>query len=178
MNRWSTVARRIRVPAGFAFAAVYLWLAQPGWRSLAWGVPFIVLGLLVRALAAGHLRKNQEVTTSGPYAWVRNPLYLGSLSLVTGFAVAGHSLWLAALLLVLFPLLYVPVVLAEEEWLRQRFPEFDDYAERVPRFLPRLRGDHAPWMGFSWQLYRRHREYQALLGALAVLSVLVGKVLL
>ena len=88
MAEWSRVARRIRVPLGFVFAVLYFWLARPTWRSLEIGTLLIVPGLLIRALASGHVRKNEALATSGPYAHTRNPLYLGSLLIGIGFALA------------------------------------------------------------------------------------------
>ena len=90
MAEWSRVARRIRVPLGFAFAILYFWLARPAWRSLALGSVLIVLGLLLRAWASGNVRKDEALATSGPYAYTRNPLYLGSLLIGIGFAVAAR----------------------------------------------------------------------------------------
>jgi protein-S-isoprenylcysteine O-methyltransferase Ste14 len=181
MNSWSKIARRIRVPLGFAFAVVYLWRAQPTWQSLLEGAVFIVLGLGLRAVASGHLRMNAEVTSSGPYAYVRNPLYLGSLMVAAGFAVAARDVWLAIAMLVFFLAVYLPVIFAEEEWLRANFPAFEDYARDVPRLWPRLwprfsRAGAAPG-GFSRELYLQHREYNAVLGAVAMLAALVVKLL-
>ena len=76
---WSRIARRIRVPLGFVFAAFYLWRAKPTWTSLAIGAAIALLGIFVRAVASGHVEKNRELTMTGPYAYVRNPLYLGSI---------------------------------------------------------------------------------------------------
>ena len=177
MTSWSKIARRIRVPLGFALAAVYLWRAHPSWPSLMEGSVLIVLGLAVRAVASGHLRKNAEVTTSGPYAYLRNPLYLGSLTMAAGFAVAARDVWLAAAMLVFFLAVYLPVIFSEEAWLRANFPEFEEYARRVPRLWPRFsRADVAPGR-FSRKLYLEHREYNALLGAVAMLGALVVKLL-
>ncbi len=88
---WSKIARRIRVPLGFVFAVLYFWLAKPTWRFIALGAILIIPGLLIRALASGHVRKNEALATSGPYAYTRNPLYLGSLLMGIGFAVAARS---------------------------------------------------------------------------------------
>jgi len=176
MSSWSKIARRIRVPLGFVLAAAYLWRAQPSWQSLLEGAVFIVLGLGLRAVASGHLRKNTEVTASGPYAYVRNPLYLGSLLVAAGFAVAARDWWLAGGMLAFFLTVYLPVILSEEAWLRAHFPEFEEYARRVPRLWPRLGAGAAPG-SFSRELYLQHREYNALLGAVAMLAVLVVKLL-
>src|SRR6201998_3219545 len=181
MAEWSRVARRIRVPLGFAFAVLYFWLARATWRSLALGAVVIVAGLLVRAFASGHVRKNEALATSGPYAYTRNPLYLGSLLIGIGFAVAGRSWWVGVALVAMFFALYFPVFLEKEAFLRQKFPEFDEYSRDVPRISPRLTPhpstrDSAA-AGFSSDLYLQHREYNALLGAIAMLAALAAKVL-
>lgn len=177
MSSWSKIVRRIRVPLGFALAAVYLWRAHPDWHSLIHGSVLILFGLALRGVASGHLRKNAEVTTTGPYAYVRNPLYLGSLIMAAGFAVAARDWWLAAGMLVFFLAVYLPVILSEEAWLRSNFPAFEDYARRVPRLWPRFRREGTTEGHFSRELYLQHREYNALLGAVAMLAALVVKLL-
>jgi protein-S-isoprenylcysteine O-methyltransferase Ste14 len=174
MAGWSQIARRIRVPLGFLLAVLYFWLARPSWRSMMLGTILIVPGLLIRALASGHVRKNESLATSGPYAYTRNPLYLGSLLIGWGFAVAARSWWVGVALLVMFFAIYVPVIGDEEAFLRQKFPEFEEYARRVPRMFPRLKrasgGDSA---GFSVDLYRKHREYNAFVGAMGMMGALI-----
>lgn len=177
MASWSRIARRIRVPLGFAFAALYFWLAKPTAASLVIGAAVVVPGLVVRALASGHVQKNEQLTTSGPYAYTRNPLYLGSLVLAAGFVIAARSWWIAAVTLLLFLAIYLPVIRAEEAFLRERFAEFADYAERVPRLLPRLTSFGNHHAEFSWDLYRKHREYNAIIGAVAMMAALVAKLL-
>jgi len=177
MSDWSRIARRIRVPLGFAFAVLYFWLARPTWESLAFGAIAIAPGLLIRALASGHVRKNEALATSGPYAYTRNPLYLGSLLIGVGFAMAARSWWVGVVLVVMFFAIYLPVIRGEEEFLRQKFPEFEEYSRRVPRMLPRIVPAHsadAPG-GFSFELYMKHREYNALIGALAMIAALITK---
>ena len=179
MSEWSRIARRIRVPLGFVFAVFYLWIARSTWRSMAVGAIAIVPGLLIRALASGHVRKNEALTTTGPYAYTRNPLYLGSLLIGVGFAAAARSWWVGVVLAVMFFAIYIPVIREEEAFLRQKFPEFEEYARRVPRMLPRL--TRAPStsneasVGFSLDLYLKHREYNAVLGALAVMAALIAQ---
>jgi protein-S-isoprenylcysteine O-methyltransferase Ste14 len=179
MAEWSRIARRIRVPLGFAFALLYFWLAHPSWRSMALGAALVAPGLLIRALASGHVRKNEALATSGPYAYTRNPLYLGSLLMGVGFAVAARSWWIGAALIVFFLAIYVPVIRDEEAFLRQKFPEFEEYARQVPQLFPRLvpgaKSDDASSAGFSRDLYIKHREYNALLGALGMMSALIFK---
>jgi protein-S-isoprenylcysteine O-methyltransferase Ste14 len=176
-DNWSTIARRIRVPLGFLLAGLYVWLARPTARSIVLGVTIAAAGLLIRALASGHVEKNQRLTTSGPYAYTRNPLYLGSLIIGAGFAVAARSGWIAAAMAALFLAIYIPVIRSEEAYLRRAFPEFDAYAARVPRLLPRLSAASHNAGSFSWELYRKHREYNAALGAAAITAVLVIKLM-
>jgi protein-S-isoprenylcysteine O-methyltransferase Ste14 len=178
---WSRIARRIRVPLGFVFAVLYFWLARPTWRFLALGTVLIVPGLLIRSLASGHVRKNEALATSGPYAYTRNPLYLGSLLIGVGFAVAARSWWVGVVLVVMFFAIYLPVIRDEEAFLRGKFPEFEEYAMRVPRMFPRVvtgPGESEAPAGFSLELYRKHREYNALLGALAMMAALILKLTL
>lgn len=179
MAEWSRIARRVRVPLGFVFAVFYFWLARPSWLSIAIGVVIVVPGLLTRAMASGHVRKNESLATSGPYAYTRNPLYLGSLLIGVGFAVAARSWWIGAALVVMFFAIYLPVIKNEEAFLREKFPEFEEYAQRVPRLFPRMirRSEAEASVGFSTDLYRKHREYNALVGALAMLAALVTKML-
>jgi len=177
MASWPQFARRARVPLGFVLAALYLWLARPAWRSTLLGLLLIVPGLLIRTLASGHVQKNEQLAITGPYAYTRNPLYLGSLVLAAGFAVAARSWWIAAAMAVIFLAVYVPVIRSEEAFLRSRFPEFDEYARQVPQLLPRVTPFRHHSQSFSWQLYWKHREYNAALGALAMLAALAAKLL-
>ena len=176
---WARVAKRVRVPLGFVFAGVFLWLARPSAASMAWSLVLVGPGVWVRAYASGYVKKNRELTTTGPYAHTRNPLYLGSMMIAFGFAAASRSWWIAGLLALLFAAVYAPVIRGEEEYLRAAFAGFDDYARRVPRLLPRLTaaagpatGGGAPDGGFSPALYRKHREYNALVGAMAIYAAL------
>jgi protein-S-isoprenylcysteine O-methyltransferase Ste14 len=182
MKAWSKTARRIRVPLGFVFAILYFYLAHPTWSSIALGFIAIVPGLLIRALASGHVRKNEALATSGPYAHTRNPLYLGSLLIGIGFAIAARSVWVGVVLVVMFFAIYIPVIRDEELFLREKFPEFEEYARTVPRMLPRFTSLTASKSessaDFSLDLYLKHREYNALLGAAAVLAGIVVKMML
>jgi protein-S-isoprenylcysteine O-methyltransferase Ste14 len=174
---WSTVARHIRVPLGFLFAVFYIWLAKPTAVSILSGTALVVPGLALRALASGHVQKNEQLTTSGPYAHTRNPLYLGSLMLAAGFALAARSWWIAGALVVFFLVIYIPVIRAEEAFLRQRFPQFEEYARNVPSLLPRLSRYGSTADSFSWDLYWKHREYNSLLGAALITAALVVKLI-
>lgn len=172
--RWQRIARRIRVPLGFLTAVLYLFELMrraPQPAAVAWSLTLVLPGLWLRAYAAGYVKKNRELTVTGPYAYTRNPLYLGSMLMASGFAVALLS-WPVALVLAFgFAVVYVPVIASEERFLRATFPGFDDYCRQVPRLIPRLtpapnqKGKSAPG-AFSFSLYTRHREYNAAIGAL------------
>jgi protein-S-isoprenylcysteine O-methyltransferase Ste14 len=176
MGEWSQIARRIRVPLGFVFALFYFWLARPTWRSMALGLVLMIPGLVIRALASGYVRKNESLATSGPYAYTRNPLYLGSLLMGVGFCVAARSWWVGGVLVAMFFAIYLPVIRDEEAFLRRTFPEFEEYARRVPRMLPRLgRAPGEVSGGFSLELYLKHREYNAALGVVGMVAALAVK---
>lgn len=181
MASWARIATRIRVPLGFLFAAAYLWFARPGWAWITAGIILVCGGLVVRAAAAGHIRKNRELTTTGPYAYTRNPLYLGSILIAVGFVVAARNTWIAVAALVMFLAIYLPVIRAEELYLRSAFPEYEHYAAQVPRFLPRLRPYRSSAEAsdrYSQALYMRHREYNALLGSALMMAALIAKMML
>lgn len=171
--RWQRVARRIRVPLGFLAAALYLfelWRRAPQPAAVAWSLALVLPGLWLRAYAAGYVKKNRELTQTGPYAFTRNPLYLGSMLMAGGFALALLSWPVAVVLAAGFIAIYVPVIASEERFLRATFPEFDAYCRRVPRLIPRLTRGFGPngssaQGAFSLSLYLRHREYNASIGA-------------
>ena len=178
MASWQKIARRIRVPLGFLFAAAYLWLAHPALWSLIAGSCFAAIGLLIRASASGHVRKNEQLTTTGPYAYTRNPLYLGSLIIALGFVIASRSWIVAAIAIALFFAIYIPVIRGEEEFLRAQFQEFAEYAQHVPRLIPRLTACGDSRSSFDRHLYWKHREYNAAIGALCMMAALIVKILL
>ena len=173
MQWWRTIARRIRVPLGFLTAALYLfelWRRPPVPAAVAWSLALVLPGLWLRAYASGYVKKNSELTQTGPYAHTRNPLYLGSSLMAAGFALALLSWPVAVVLAAGFAIIYIPVIAGEEQFLRATFPEFDDYCRRVPRLIPRLSTQPGPkdknsGAAFSLSLYLKHREYNAAMGA-------------
>jgi protein-S-isoprenylcysteine O-methyltransferase Ste14 len=173
-KRYADLAARLRVPCGFLLVAAFAYFSAPTFRSLAVGLPVAASGLLLRAWAAGHLAKNERLAISGPYAYVRNPLYLGTLLAALGFALGARRWLLGALFAAVFVLIYLPVVELEEQYLNQLFPDYAAYAARVPRLFPRW--PHAPSdHRFRWALYGKNQEYQALLGFLAGVAWLVWR---
>ena len=165
--------QRLRVPLGFAIAAAVLYLAKPTGLSILLGLPLALIGATFRAMAAGTIRKDATLATDGPYAWTRNPLYLGSFLLAAGFSIMSASIVAAMLLIVPSLLIYPRVIHKEEAHLAKLFPDqFPHYHQRVPRFLPRFAGSSS---AFSFQQYLANREYNTALGFLAVLAVFVVK---
>ena len=177
-SRWSLIARRIRIPLGFLAAIFFVWLAHPTRASLIAGSLVMLPGLLLRGRASGHVQKDKQLTTSGPYAYTRNPLYLGSLMLAAGFAIAARSWWIVAVMALMFALLYVPVIAGEERYLRQTFPEYDDYARQVPRMFPRFTAYRGGRGSYSSARFWKHREYQATLGCVVMLAFLIMKLII
>jgi protein-S-isoprenylcysteine O-methyltransferase Ste14 len=174
---YSDAVAKLRVPGGFVLVAAFLWLSEPTWTSLAAGLPISLLGLALRAWAAGHLEKNSTLAESGPYARVRNPLYVGTLTVAAGLVVASRRWELGVLFAAVFLLIYLPVVQLEEQHLRNLFPAFDAYCMRVPQLIPKLSSVPPGPKPFRWWLYKKNREYEAAGGFLAGVAILVFKAL-
>jgi protein-S-isoprenylcysteine O-methyltransferase Ste14 len=164
---------------GFLCAAIFLLLARPTSVTLIIGGLISILGLTVRAWAAGHIRKNEVLATTGPYAFSRNPLYLGSFVLGLGFTIASGRWLLALLFAALFLGIYLPVMRVEASTLAVAFGgDYERYAQAVPLFLPRLtpfRASNESKPGFDRNLYLKYREYRAALGLLVAWGVLALK---
>jgi protein-S-isoprenylcysteine O-methyltransferase Ste14 len=181
ITRWQRIARRIRVPLGFLTAALYLYELSrraPHPAAIAWSLALVAPGLWLRAYAAGYVKKNRELTSTGPYAHTRNPLYLGSMLIAAGFVLALLSWPVALAMAIGFAVIYIPVIASEERFLRATFPGFEAYCRSVPRLIPRLTpvpqtGNGSGAGSFSMSLYLKHREYNAGIGAaLLYLSLL------
>jgi len=175
--RYGAWASRARVPLGLGLSLAYLVLARPTPRWLIVGSTIALLGLALRAWAAGFVEKDASLAISGPYALTRNPLYLGSALIGAGFAVAGRSLIMAIAFAALLIFIYVPVIRREEEFLRAKFGQaYREYAIDVPVFFPRFGASASPGQ-FRWSRYKRNREYEAALGFVAGLALLVLKMI-
>ena len=179
MRRGGTWIQRWRVPLGFLCAVVFLFFARPTPIVLAVGASISVVGLVIRAWAAGHIRKNAELATSGPYAFTRNPLYFGSFLLGLGFTIASGRWLLAVLFAALFIGIYLPVMRVEASTMAQLFGrDFENYRRSVPLFFPRLtpyRQGNSSAVRFDGALYLRYREYRAALGLLVAWGLLLIK---
>ncbi len=170
VSRWRV---RSGPPVLLAVAAV----AAPSLRSLLVGAAAAVLGLAVRAWAAGHIHKEKTLARTGPYRHSRNPLYVGNLLLGLGVAAATNSWWGALVFALYFGLFYPVVILEERERMRRIFPDqYGEFEKTVPLFLPRLTPAPARGDGrFRWSQYLRNKEYRALLGTLLVWLLLALK---
>jgi len=159
------ILQRIRVPLGFLFGIVFLVFARPEPTVLIIGGIIAAIGILIRAWASGHIRKNQNLAVSGPYSYTRNPLYLGSFVLGVGFTIAAGVWWLGIIFIALFLGIYLPVMRVESGELTKLFgAEYEEYARRVPLFFPRPTAYRASDTKFDMSLYLRYREYRAALG--------------
>ncbi len=177
-KRYADTVARLRVPSGFLLAALFAWFSRPHPAALLWGLPVALAGLALRGWAAGCLAKNQRLATGGPYARTRNPLYIGTLLVAAGLAIAASSPWLALLFGTVFLLVYLPVIQLEEQHLRKLFPEYASYSGKVPALWPRLTA--APLTGatpFRWSLYLKNQEYQAAMGLVVGMLFLLWKAL-
>lgn len=168
--------QRLRVPLGFLFAAVFLVFAKPTVFSLAIGGSIALIGVAIRAWASGHIRKASVLAVTGPYAYTRNPLYVGSFIMGVGFTVAANVWWLALIFIALFIGIYLPVMRVEADDIRRIFGEdFEEYERNVPLLLPRL----MPWKKtvgkFDFGLYLQYREYRAVAGVLIAVGILAAK---
>jgi protein-S-isoprenylcysteine O-methyltransferase Ste14 len=172
MQRW-------RVPLGFVCAALFFVFSRPRPLSLAIGGAIALPGLALRAWATGHLRKNDALATTGPYAYTRNPLYLGSFVMGVGFTVASGRLILGIVFAALFLGIYVPVMRVESATLTELFGErYLRYVKAVPFFLPRLspyRDGAKDKNTFDASLIKRYREYRAAIGMTVAWALLALK---
>jgi protein-S-isoprenylcysteine O-methyltransferase Ste14 len=168
------MAQKLRVPLGFVITAAVLYFAEPSMVSILVGLPVALVGALFRGLAAGVIKKDSSLATSGVYALTRNPLYFGSSLLATGFAIMSANEIAAALLIVPFGLIYPTVMLREEAHLSRLFPEeFQSYKAKVPRFFPRLTLRFPG--SFSFNQYLANREYNTAMGLVAAVGVFAVK---
>ncbi len=174
MTSWKKLAQKTRVPAGTILGVVFLLLMHPSVRSLWIGGAIALVGALLRLWAAGHIEKGRILTQGGPYAFTRNPLYLGSFFMALGIIIAGQSYWLLLPFGVFFAAFYYPVMRAEEQELLHGYGEsFVQYAERVPLFFPDFRGVGHASSTFLWSRVIQNREHHTLAGLIVAEAVLI-----
>lgn len=167
LSRW-------RVPLGFGGAIFYFFLTRPTTTSIVVGALVAGVGLAWRAWASGTIRKNAALAVEGPYAFSRNPLYLGSFLMALGFGMASQRRIIFLGIAAFFLAVYWPVMRREEQELESRFGgAFKAYALGVPIFFPwKPPSPHTSARRFSWKQYWRNREYNALLGYGVALGLL------
>jgi protein-S-isoprenylcysteine O-methyltransferase Ste14 len=168
---------RWRVRLGYVLAPIVLLLARPTLQSILVGGLIGIIGLAIRAYAAGYLHKKEILTTTGPYAYTRNPLYFGSSFLALGAAISMHSVIGGALLIIYFSVVYSFVMRREECELRAKHADsFYAYAISVPLFFPRLT-PHSQSIdspgAFTWSQYKKNHEYEATIGLICLMLALL-----
>ena len=159
---YADFVQRLRVPCGFLLLITFALLSLS------------IFGLILRGWASGHLAKDRQLATSGPYSYIRNPLYAGTLIVACGIVIASRSIILGLIFAGAFSLIYLPAIELEEQHLSEIFPHYALYARQIRRFLPirRISGSNRR---FSWALYRRNEEYKAALGFLIALAWLLWR---
>ena len=180
---WEQFAQKARVPAGTALGGVFLIFMHPSVRSLYIGGVITLAGVLLRLWAAGHIEKRVRLAQSGPYAFTRNPLYLGSFFMSLGVILAGQGYWLLPFFALFFFGVYFPVMRAEEQDLQSAYgEEFLNYARRTPLFVPKVRpgaprisdeASVAPQTRFLWSRVRKNREHRNLASLIVVEGILI-----
>jgi len=174
---YADAVAKLRVPFGFLLAISLVWMARPTAESLTLGIPISLAGLALRAWAAGYLAKNESLAMAGPYSYLRNPLYAGTLMVATGLVIASLRWELALLYTAVFWLVYLPVIELEEQHLASLFPQYEEYRRRTPLLIP---VDRTPPTGqkvtlFRWDLYMRNEEWKALVAWLVAIAWLVWR---
>lgn len=174
VNRIGAIVSRNRIAVSLLWGGAFWFFSKPTLFSIAAGFPLVVLGEAIRTWSSGHIRKNQELAVTGPYALTRNPLYLGNGVMGLGFALMARSGWLLLLFVLCFTLIYRFTIRREEEKLSAMFgPQFALYAESVPRFFPRLSAWRQAETAFDWGLVLKHREHRTWLGIVVVLALMI-----
>lgn len=163
---------KLRLPFSYVMALLLIVFANK--PLVIWGLVFVVAGVATRFWAAGHIVKSRNLSKSGPYAFTRNPLYLGSFLSALGTAIMVHNWWLLGIFLAGFAVFYGCTIRSEEEFLGGRYgEEFALYKKRVPIFFPRLIPDGTVRESkFSWQRAIRNGEYKSFICTVVVIGLI------
>jgi len=180
MERIMQILNRWRVRAGLPSVLLTILLAKPNFTSLLSGMGFYLLGMILRAWSSGHLKKQVELTTSGPYRYTRNPLYLGNILMGLGVVAAARSWWVLAVIGLYFFIFYPVIIVRERGKMQELFPEqYPEYAAQVPLLFPTGRGySHAPPRVFNWAFYKKNKEIRAVYASLIFWGFMILKILL
>jgi protein-S-isoprenylcysteine O-methyltransferase Ste14 len=174
MTSWKIFAQRSRVPAGTVLGIIFLVLMHPSVRSLWIGGVIAIAGTLLRFWAAGHIEKGKSLTQGGPYAFTRNPLYLGSFLMALGVILGGQGYWLLLPFMGFFSAFYFPAMKAEEQELFNGYgQQFVDYSKSVPLFIPGFRKTGHASSTFLWSRAIRNREHHTVAGLMFAEAVLI-----
>ncbi|MGB8952449.1 MAG: isoprenylcysteine carboxylmethyltransferase family protein [Candidatus Aminicenantales bacterium] len=171
---------RWRVRSATLLLLLIIILARPNLLSILAGLALSIIGLLIRMWASGHIRKEKELAVSGPYRYTRNPLYIGNFILGMSIAVGTYSLWCFWLFAAYFLVFYPPVIRVEKERMKRFFPKkYEEYKRSTPLFFPSLKPvPRSSGIQFSWALYKKNKEYMALIGATFFWIILIAKMFL
>ncbi len=179
MTSWNKLAQKLRVPVGTVLGLLFLLFMHPSSRSLWIGAAIALPGSLLRLWAAGHIEKGRVLTQGGPYAYTRNPLYLGSFLMALGIILAGQGYWLLPAFAAFFVIVYFPVMKAEEQELLAGYgAQFVEYSRRVPMFIPAFRKTAPASSAFMWSRVVRNREHRTIAGLAAAEVILILQFLL
>ncbi|MGD9347369.1 MAG: isoprenylcysteine carboxylmethyltransferase family protein [Candidatus Aminicenantes bacterium] len=180
-RKFSDIIYKWRVRIGLISTILSFILAKPTALSLIAGAFIAMLGLAIRVWACGNLKKEKELTISGPYRYTRNPLYFGSMIMGISTVVACRSWGVLAIFLVNFMIIYPVVIRKEKTKMSELFPEkYQKYSKQVPLFFPTLKPKLPPDPNnrFSWETYKQNKENRALLGSVIFYICLVIKSIL
>jgi len=172
-NQW---VKKHRTKLSGVLAIAFLILSEPSPATLVWGAVPIVIGQSIRMWSSGHIHKNQILTVTGPYSLSRNPLYVGSFILGTGFMIAMGVIWLAVIFLLFYASVYWFTIKWEEDKLAREFPDnWWNYKENVPRFTPLFSMPEYRPGEFSWGQVTKYKEVQNASVVLGVYAILWAK---
>jgi protein-S-isoprenylcysteine O-methyltransferase Ste14 len=171
MQKLNQLIGHYRTFISLLLALAILAVAKPTLFSIAWGLPFIVIGEFIRTWSAGCINKEYEkLTTWGPYAYTRNPLYIGNFLLGLGFVIIGNQWITVVVFVIVFFFIYRATIMDEEKTLLKVFGEtFTEYKKEVPMFFPRVSPITKEKQNFNWKRVMKHREYNAWMGIGAAL---------
>jgi protein-S-isoprenylcysteine O-methyltransferase Ste14 len=170
---WLRKLRRVPLSLG---GAVLILFADPTIPGMIVGTSLIMTGEILRIWGTGHLEKNETLTVTGPYAYVKNPLYVGSILITVGFCILANNIYVLALATLMFCFHYIPYKKkVEGERLKKIFGrQYEDYDEHVRDYLPRFTpysDRRAPWKFRTfWENSEAGIVILNLLGILVILS--------
>lgn len=163
------------VGIGFLFALTILGrpaeLGNAGRNIFLIGAMFVLIGILVRLWASGHVKKDQTLTTTGPYGYVRHPLYVGNHLITLGFCIAS-GLWWSFVVWALIAVIFYPGTIAhEDEVLRRLFGQaWERWRAQTRALIPRL-GPYRPGATGEWSLAQSWHNGEPVIIAILVLCL-------